>query len=178
MAMTQLELQQRGLLNLIKGRCLPSGNNFLQRVAGSHELAMIRRIALWWRAFQLKAQCPFASRLLKRLGRFDSSVATYFDNNATSPFVEELSLDFLTFLSVDEDSLVRSVSLFEQALLKTRAGSPEIFEVFWDRHPDLVFGALMEGTEIPNTEPEHLYCMRIAQDLPHMVECALLIRGC
>ena len=84
-----------GLLALIKGRGAPPDDPYLQRVAGSRELAMVREIALWWRTFQLEAQCRFTSRLLKRLGSFQALVAAYFDNNATSPFVEELSLGFL-----------------------------------------------------------------------------------
>ena len=156
---------------MIKGRGALSEDSYLLRVAGSRELAMVREIALWWRAFQLEAQCPFSSRLLKRLNRFDASVAAYFNSNATSPFVEELSLDFLASLRADEDPLVRSVALFEHALLQTRAGSSRAFEVLWDRHPDLVFRALRDGSEIPDTEPGNPYHMRIARDLPHMVAC-------
>ena len=169
--MTPLEIQQRGLLDLIKSRGDPPADAYLRSVAGSPQLAMLRTIALWWRAFQLEAQCPFSSRLLKRLGRFDAMVAAYFDHHATSPFVEELSLNFLVLVSADTDPLVRSVALFEYALLEVRAGSSETFEVQWDRHPDLVVRALMDGSEIPAPEPEHLYRMRIARDLPHMVAC-------
>lgn len=173
MAVTELEIQQRGLLALIKGRSAPTEDSYFRRVEGSRELAMVREIALWWRAFQLEVKCPFASRFLKRLGRFDALVAAYFDNNATSPFVEELSRDFLALLRVDEDPLVRDVSLFEYALLEVRAGSSRIFEVLWDRHPDRFFGALNEGSAIPPAEPGRCYRMRIARNLPHMVSCTV-----
>lgn len=173
MAVTTLEIQQRGLLALIKGRSVSAEDGYLSQVTGSRELAMVREIALWWRAFQLEVQCPFSSRLLKRLGRFDALVAAYFDNNPTSPFVEELSRDFLALLEVDEDPLVRNVSLFEYALLEARDGSSRVFEVIWDRHPDRFFRALNKGGNIPPAELGRRYRMRIARDLPQMVACTM-----
>jgi hypothetical protein len=173
MAVTELEAQQRGLLALIKGRSAPAEDGYLAQVTGSRELAMVREIALWWRAFQLEVKCPFSSRLLKRLGRFEALVAAYFDNNATSPFVEELSRDFLALLGVDEDPLVRIVSVFEHALLETRDGSSVVFEVVWDRHPDRFFRALNQGGDIPSGETGRRYRMRIASDLPHVVTCTM-----
>lgn len=169
--MTGLELQQRGVLGLIKGRGIGTKDSYLERVAASRELAMVREIALWWRKFDLERQCGFSARLLKRLGRFDMLVARYFDGNATSPFVEELSLHFLTWLQADDDPLVRAVSLFERALLMVRAGSSGTFEILWDRNPDLAFRSLKDGTEIPGPEAGPPYRMRVARDLPHMVSC-------
>jgi hypothetical protein len=170
--MTHLERQQRGLLNLIKNRGVPPDDPYLVHVAGSRELALVREIAVWWRAFQIEGQCRFTSRLLKRYQCFDTVVANYFNNNSTSPFIEELSPDFLSSLGDHGDSLIRAVSQFEFALLKVRAGSAEHFEVDWDRNPDRVLLALEEASEIPAPETGCHYRMRIAYDLPHMVACA------
>jgi hypothetical protein len=170
--MTGLELQQRGLLALVKGRGAPPDDPYLQRVAGSPELAMVREIALWWRAFQLEAQCRFTSRLLKRLGFFDTFVAAYFDNHATSPFVEELGPGFLSTLRVHDDPLIRAVSQFEYGFLEARAGSHASFEILWDRHPDHVFLALENGSELPGPEPGCHYRMQVARNLPRLVACS------
>ncbi len=132
---------------------------------------MLREIALWWRAFQIETRCRFTSRLLKRLDLFPALVEAYFNNNASSPFAEDLSRDFLLSLSIHPDSLVRSVSQFEHGFLETRDGSAEAFEVLWDRHPDVALQALEEGTEIPGPEIECIYCMRINRDLPHLFAC-------
>jgi hypothetical protein len=169
--MTPLELQQRGLLALIKGREASADDAYLRCVAGSPELALVREIALWWRAFQLTAQCRFTSRLLKRLGCFDALVAAYFNDNPTSPFIEELGRHFLASLGMHSDPLVRSVAQFERAFLDARAGSPQSFEVLWDRHPDFVIRALEEGAELPAPEPEFCYRMQIARRLPGMFLC-------
>ena len=181
--MTQLELQQRGLLDLVKRRGAPPSDPYLCRVQGSRELKVVQEIAIWWRTFQLEAQCRFTSSLLKRLSCFDSAVANYFNNNGTSPFVEELSYGFLNFLNGHNDGndgndgydgydgLVRTVAQFEHAVLQARAGSAEAFEVVWDRHPDYVILALENGSDLPGPEADCLYRMRIARDLPNMVSC-------
>ena len=170
--MTGLERQQRGLLALLQGRDCPADDPYLQRVAGSRQLGMVREIAIWWRAFQIEAQCHFTSRLLKRLGRFDALVASYFDNHATSPFVEELSQGFLESLRVHDDFLVRVVSQFEYGFLKVRSGSDESFETLWDRHPDQVFLALENGNELPAPEPDCRYRLHVAITLPGLFVCS------
>jgi hypothetical protein len=169
--MTRLELQQRGLLDLVKNRGATPDDPYLRRVADSRGLAMVREIALWWRAFQLEGQCRFTSRLLKRMACFDALIAGYFNNNATSPFIEELSRDFLTSLRVHDDGLIRAVSQFEYAFLEVRAGSAGTFEIVWDRHPDLVFLALENGSELPIPEPGSRYRMRIGRDVPRTIAC-------
>jgi hypothetical protein len=169
--MTQLERQQRGLLALIKNRSAPLDDPYLQRVADSDGLAMIREIAIWWRALQLEAQCRFTSRLLKHLGCFENVVLTYFNNNLTSPFIEELSRDFLLHLQNSADPLIRALSQFEWALLQVLAGSSESFEVLWDRHPDVVFLALDKGDELPAHDCVYRYRTRIARDIPFFVSC-------
>jgi hypothetical protein len=169
--MKELEAQQRGVLDLIKGRSVSPDDPYLRCVANSHGLAVLREIAIWWRALQLEARCRFTSRLLKRLGIFHKLVEDYFDNNAIPPFVEDLSRDFLSLLSAHTDPLVLSVSQFERGFLEARAGSAEAFEVLWDRHPDIVLRALEEGTEIPGPEIERVYCMRIDRNLPRLCAC-------
>jgi hypothetical protein len=169
--MTQLERQQRGLLNLIKNRGEPPEDAYLRQVANSRGLEMVREIAVWWRAFQIEDQCRFTSRLLKRCECFEEVVVTYFNNHRTSPFIEELSQDFLRSLGDHHDGLIRAVSEFELALLQVRVGSAECFEVLWDRNPENVILALEESSELPAPEIGCLYRMRIGRDLPRMVVC-------
>jgi hypothetical protein len=169
--MLRLELQQRGLADLIKGRDGVPDDPYLGRVAASTELGLVREIAIWWRAFQIETNCRLTSRVLKRLGLFDPVVSDYFKTSAISAFAEELSAGFLSFLSMHPDCLVRAVSQFELALSKVHAGSAEDFEVLWDRNPDLVFAALTNGGELPIPETGCLYRMQIAGRLPNRVAC-------
>jgi hypothetical protein len=167
----RLEQQQRGLLELVKGRGELPEDPYLRRVAESRELAVVREIAVWWRVFQIEAQCRFTPRLLKRLGCFKEVVTSYFNGHRTSPFVEELSKDFLRSLRTHHDPFVRAVSQFELAFLEVRAGSGEEFEVVWDRHPELAVLALEGGGELPRPERDFVYRLRIAQKLPGMFAC-------
>jgi hypothetical protein len=166
-----LEAQQRGLLDLVKKRGASPVDPYLRQVEGSPQLAMVREIALWWRLFSLEAQCRFTSRLLKRFGLFEETVAFYFDHNPTSPFVEELSVDFLRSLRAHPNPLIHAVSQSERALLKCKAGSGDAVEILWDRHPDRVFQALQDGSELPPVEAGSIYRLRIDRELPGMVAC-------
>lgn len=169
--MTQLELYQRGLLDLVKRRGVAPEEPYLRRVAESRAIAIVREIAVWWRVFQIEAQCRFTSRLLKRLDCFHEVVTLYFNGNRTSPFVEELTRDFLSSLSTHETRLIRTVARFEYALLEVRTGCIGDFEIIWDRHPDLVLKALDNGNQLPPPEPEFVYRMRVAAHLAGTVVC-------
>ena len=169
--MTPLELQQRGLLDLIKRRGAPPDDPYLVSVAGSAGMGMLREIAIWWRAFQLEAQCYFTARLLKTLGRFDALIRAYFNENATSPYIEELSRDFLVWLQAEEDPLIRSVAQFESAFQEVRAGSDVVFEISWDRHPDEVFLALEGRQELPAPDGKYSYRMQVGRTLPGTFVC-------
>jgi len=166
--MTSLETYQRGLLDLVKSRGLPPTDPYVRRVASGPEIAIVREIAIWWRTFQIETQCPLVSRVLKHYGCFNQTVARYFDCNHTSPFVEELTHDFLTSLSEHTDPFLRSVCQFEDALLRVRAGSEEIHVVLFDRNPDLAFLTLEKAGTLPPAEPGLLYRMTVDRRLPGM----------
>jgi len=169
--MSNLEQRQRGLLDLMKGRGGAPRDPYLQRIANSREMAMLRKIAHWWNEVSLAAQCHLTARLLKKLGCFDAVVADYFNGNATSPFIEELTLGFLASLHDHRDPLIRAISQFELALLKVRNGSSHACEIEWDRNPDLVFLALGGEGDPPAAEPGCRYRMQVSSDLPGMVAC-------
>jgi hypothetical protein len=133
---------------------------------------MLREIAVWWRKLHLASQCRFTTRLLKRLGIFDALVSQYFNNNATSPYIEELSLGFLSALGTHEDPMVRGVSQFEWAFHTVRAGSGDRFEISWDRHPAVLLCALAGDDELPAPEDGVLYRMKIGGDIPGLFECS------
>jgi hypothetical protein len=166
-----LEYRQKGLLDLIKGRRVDRSDPYLERVARCRELAMLSEIAVWWRKLHVASQCRFTARLLKRFGTFDTLVLQYFNNNATSPYIEELSLGFLSALGKHADTMVRAVSQFEWAFHKVRAGSGDRYEVCWDRHPAMFLCALAGAGELPGPEDGVLYRMKIGGDIPGLFEC-------
>jgi hypothetical protein len=169
--MKNLEDHQRAMLDLLKHRGAPGVDPYLQRVASSPGLAVLRDIALFWRSFHIETQCRFTSRLLTRLGLFDEVVAAYFDASSTSPYVEELSRSFLHWLRTYPDPFVQSVSQFEFAVLMVKSGSPDTFEVVWDRNPDAVLAALGSGAALPGSEDGCRYRLRLGPGVPGGLAC-------
>jgi hypothetical protein len=165
--------RQAALLALVKGRqAKVAGDAWLERVAGSRELGMIREIALWWRRFQIEAQCRFTSRMLKRLGRYDAIVAAYFDTNRTSPFIEELGADFLAYVAESgEADCARQVARFERALLRVREAPDEITEICWDRHPVGIIESLERHDPLPPPETAR-YRMLVGGPIDGLIECS------
>jgi hypothetical protein len=168
----RLETYQRGVLDLLKHRAEHVSDPHLRRVQASSNLALMRSIALWWRALGIEAQCFVSTRLLRRLECFDQTVASFFDSQATSPFFEELAEAFLLSLARHEDVLIRSVARFERAYIRARAQeAAEAVEILWDRNPNTLFAALDQGGELPLPESGSLYRMTVDRRLPGMVAC-------
>ena len=157
---------------MLKGRPVhPTGDEWLSRVTGSREFDMLREIALWWRCFQISAQCRYTSRLLERLRCFEQLVAAYFESRATPPYIERLAYEFLDSLATHPDEFIRAVAASEAALETLRIPGSRAVEVVWDRNPDLVFGALENREPMPGIDFEYSYRLRIGHEIPGTVEC-------
>jgi hypothetical protein len=140
-------------------------------VESSSGIAIVRETAIWWRVMQIEALCPLVSSILKHYGLVQDAVTVYFNTNRTSPYAEELSEGFLKFLCHHADPLVRSMAALELAILRVRCGAIEPSEVLFDRNPDHVFLAIKSGGRIPGTEPNSLYRVRVARELPGLLQC-------
>ena len=159
--MTTLASQQRGLLALLKHRAFEvAQDQWLNSIARSPELMMMQEIAVWWRCYQISAQCRFTSRLLKQRNMFEQTVTEFFDAQSTPPFIEQLGLAFLHSVSAGEDPLLRAVALTELHLL-----SRDSVEIEWDRKPDAVFAALDRFETVPSSDPEYSYTLKLADPL-------------
>lgn len=175
--MTQLEIQQRGLLALIKERPInKNADPWLTCVADSPEVEMVRTIALWWRRYQIESQCRYTSRLLKRLDCFEADVARYFQENSTVPNIELMTQSFLRSLMDHPKPLVVSVACFELACLEL-ATSDRSSRIIWDRDPNATLRALDNFTALPPSETGCEYVMEIGTNVPGNVACVLVSRS-
>jgi hypothetical protein len=173
--MTNLAQMQRGLLSLLKGRAVDAfADAYLHGVSRSSELALAREIAVWWRAFGLETYCVLTSRLLHRMGIFDQLVEAFFCECRTSPFIEQLSQEFLDWLSGHQNPLVASMARFERALIRAKRGNPGVCELEWNRNPEWLFRAILEGTELPPVEGDRVYRTTVSANLPYLVSCELV----
>ena len=169
--MTPLEREQRGILALLKGRGLASRDPYRERISNSPRLEILREIAVRWRMYQVEAQCRYTSRLLKRQQRFEQVVGQHFISNATSPFLETFTLDFLRALGADADVLVRELASSELAILIAHEGKQEAVEIHWDRNPDLVFSALEIHGPVPLPSAGEHFILRVGSEIRGLVEC-------
>jgi hypothetical protein len=173
--MTDLAQLQRGLLSLLKARPIAAPTDtYFERVAASNELSLAREIALWWRAYSLETYCVFTSTLLKRFGLFDKVIEAFFCSAATSPFIEQLSQDFLMWVSGHRDPLVASIASFERALLRVKRGDSRVYQLEWNRNPESLMSAILQGRELPRVETDRVYRMTISASIPKLVSCEVI----
>jgi len=168
--MSTLAAQQRDLLALIKDRPVAVQDPYARSLIGSERVALVRTVAVRWRAYQIEAQCRYTSRLLKRLGSFDSRVARYFSEFRSSPHVDELSAEFLREQGRAPEPLVRAVATSELALIRAPLEEFDMVETCWDRNPDLVFRALDRFEELPPREDTQ-YLLRVAPGSANFLQC-------
>jgi len=162
--MSRLATQQRAVLAMLKNRpCDASGDDWLMLISQSRELVMLREIARWWRQYQVAGQCRFTTLLLKRTGRFEEAINRYFEADCTSPYMEEMARGFLKTLGAHGDELLRQVARTELGLIEAKQGRRT--DVDWDRHPDMVFAALDNNTEMPSRDEHYDYHLTIDQAL-------------
>jgi len=168
--MTSLEKHQRGLLALIKHRAPDADDAWLRQISGSKQMEMLAEIALWWRLYQIKEQCRYTARLLRCLRRYEQTVKAFFEANTTSPYIEKLSRDFLTSLTVHPDALISAVATFELACLQIPLSSQR-WRIVWDREPTCVLLALDQEAAIPPPETDCHYVMQVGADVPGRAMC-------
>lgn len=161
---------QENIKGLLKETWLPTAvdDPYFKKIHQTRELAMVREIAIWWRAFQLENFCPITSRYLKRSQTFEALVAHYYQTHNVSPFIEEAGIDFLSFsLKSQSDKMLHAIAQFEQAMIKVRKGSSQTFQCLWDKNPYEVLAAIFEEKPLPEKEKNIRYEITIAATIPH-----------
>ena len=131
---------QRAMRDLIAGRAI-ANDPYIEAASRSAGLAVTRDTIRGWRVFRLAQSCRLTAAILRARGRFDEVVDAV---ACTSPFIEELSREFLACAIAAGDELIASVARFELALL----GDEETI-VDWPCDPYEVLGSLLRGEDPP-----------------------------
>ncbi|PWT96873.1 MAG: hypothetical protein C5B51_32605 [Terriglobia bacterium] len=164
-----LARQQRDLLELIKsGTLRRTGDPYIEKVAHSPHLAVLRDVVLSWRAFDVERTCRLTSALLQQRGWFDDAIRFFAATADISPFVERLRDTFLEQMAANADPLVAAVAQFELYLIKVKLGDPGEYTVEWPTDPRPVLMALDEGRSLEPL-PAVTHQMSISQCLPGLV---------
>ena len=163
---------QKAMLDLLKSRASTSfTDHHLAEVAQSPGLGLLREVAVWWRGFAVESACPWTAGLLKKLGRFESSVEGFYRGQNVSPYVEKAGEEFLFRMSASPAALVAAMARLELALMRMRQGSSDEYLIEWDRNPDDVFKSLKSAQDLPPAEPDALYRTYVSREIPGLVRC-------
>jgi len=144
-----LARRQRALLALLKGRepdvAAMADDAYLQAVAESPRLAVMRDIDVFWKEHSFRARCPFTAGLLQHHGQLHDEVTRLIRDMPLSPFMEEMARDFLERCTRHPNPLVATLAQFELALTLTSQGDEAEYRITWTHEPYRVLGALLDG---------------------------------
>src|SRR5581483_27099 len=120
-----LAAHQRNLFRLVTlgRRDLTTSDPYIQAVAASPHLDLLRGVILEWREFDVERSCVLTAALLQRLGIFKEVVHDFAGLQPISPFVEKLGEAFLDYASAHPNRLVGCMAQFERAILRVKRGS-------------------------------------------------------
>lgn len=143
-----LQSIQTGLCSLIKSK--PDAtllqDDYLRFVAESHHLALVKKIALWWRKIQIEGYCHLTSRLLKSHDKLDHYLVGFFSEKNYSPFRDEVGKQFLEYLAESgTDKMLRLVAAFELALIRVKTGEQVAYTGYWPYEPYTIINGLLAG---------------------------------
>jgi len=171
--------RQRKLLEILRGRpaeAETSASNqigdaaesdpWLAAVGRSPGLRILRQTALWWQRFQIESSCRYTSRLMKRLGCFESYLTAHFAAHPAPPAIEELTAQFLTSLAEHENPLLRAVAQFELFCVAPPQAPPRAATIDWDRDPEAVMVALDRFQPLPEAATGVRYRLQLSSNKP------------
>jgi hypothetical protein len=167
-----LAAHQRALLELIESGTsrAPSGDrdDYIDDVAASKGLRVIRDIVVSWEAYDVRRSCPLTAIALSRRGRFEEAVrkVSFGDSSA---FLESRATLFLDEVARDGDAVIGAIAQFERALMAVRHGDTRRYEVEWDRDPAVIINGLFEGLWLADQAPRGRYRTVVATNLPELV---------
>ncbi len=160
--------QQTGLLALLKSGHTDGADPYIQTVAQSDHLTMLREIILTWRFFDIERHCRLTASLLKKRGIFEEAVKSFSATPNLSPFPDQLAQAFFDQMGHHRDPLVACVAQFECSLVKVKQGDNGQYTVDWPVDPQALIPNLLGDTplELP---PEGHYQTKISRDIPGLV---------
>ncbi|QYF94614.1 hypothetical protein KY495_05285 [Massilia sp. PAMC28688] len=167
--MNHLANHQRILLGLIRDTYTPRPHDdaYFHHVAASADLQEARGNIFLWRVYVLERTCVLTVELLRQRGELDTTLRSFMRTCNLSPFREYQPLAFLEALADHGDALLVSVSQFELALLKVRAGAPGTYRVAWTVDPHGVLHCLAQRLPFLACIDGCRYVTTVAGALPH-----------
>jgi hypothetical protein len=168
----ELGAHQRILLGLLRSnyRVRQDDDAYFHQVARSGDLQEARGNIFLWRVYVLERTCVLTVALLRQRKLLEPALQAFISSHNVSPFREYQPLAFLASLANHPDHVIVSVSQFELALMKVRAGDPASYAVAWRVDPQRVLNSLAQELALPALQDEGAYLTRLSRGLPHGFE--------
>jgi len=163
-----LKTYQLRIKQMLKGEWQPAPGKdaYFNELYHSKNLAIVKEIALWWRAFQMEQNCPLASGYLKRCDTFDAAIEAFYARHNVSPYVEKAAGQFLTFLSGwTDDRATKTLAEFELAYIRAKMGQPGTTTFYWHYNPYELLHYALGGDQLPDRAATALFKCTISKDL-------------
>jgi hypothetical protein len=165
-----LARQQTALLSLLKTGHTDDCDPYIQAVADSEHMAMLREIILAWRFFDIQRHCRLTTSLLKKRGSFEDAVKAFATTPNLSPFPDKLAEVFLQQMSEHADPLVSCVAKFELFLTKVKLGYLGEYTIDWPTDPRKIITNLMQDRPLGPLTAVEPHQMRISRQYPRLVQ--------
>lgn len=166
----ELATLQRGVRDLVKGRPLPAplaADPYLEEVAGSGRLDLLREIAETWRLVPLRDTCPLTVAVLDRVGLLREELTRFTAGPGLEAHRRTAGHAFLAHVSSSPHELPAAVAGFELAVQRAAsAGEAQPVVQHWPCDPLPVLRALLTGQPLG-----------IQRSAPHDVEIAARLPG-
>lgn len=169
-----LAKQQTALLCLLKTGRARECDPYIQTVADSEHLAMLREIILAWRFFDIQRHCRLTASLLKKRGSFEHAVKGFAETPDLSPFPDKLGELFLQQMSEHADPVVSCVAKLELLLTKVKHGDTGEYTIDWPTDPRKVIANLVQDGPLGPLTVIEPHEMKISPRFPDLVQ----VRAC
>ena len=167
-----LETYQLSLYRLVVyGKPASDDPPYVQALAGSSRLAVVREVVHFWRAHGLERFCILTVIWLKYLRRFEADIERFVATEKFSPFIEEAGQQFLQYLANDDDPIVQSLAKFEIALHETRIDPSEKRIVEWPCDPRPILAVILKENNFIDPKNTSRYRVTISRALPGGFVC-------
>jgi hypothetical protein len=162
-----LAQHQQDLSRLVKcgAAGFHSDDPYVQAMATSTQLDMLREVTLWWREYDIERTCVLTASLLTRRGLLKDMVKHYVAQPGYSPFISEMTASFLGLMAQHPDHVISAMAKFELAVIGAKRGEPGEESIDWPCDPRSVLNGIISETR--DTRP--LYRTIVSRDVAGFV---------
>ena len=147
---SDLQTIQNRLYDMIRDNTpvRPDDPAYIQEVAGTPNLALLREISNWWIGYNLETYCPYTHKLMRRLDVWYSTLEAHMYTGINEHHIPTLGDRFLGLMDSHEHPMVAAMARFERALKRVKRGSQEEYTSEWQHNPYALLAAVIDDSPL------------------------------